>query len=94
MSNLEKGIRLVSDGTPEGTHVIDLNTGNEIPRIKSVCVDIEANGPVVAVLEVYVDELDMSIPKKLEVTRVQRIDNIEDAKEQWLLFLSDPDEAV
>lgn len=62
-SEMEKGIKIVSDGTPYGTRVIDLNTGEPIPRIRSISIDIEAGRePVVAVLEVYVEDLEITIP--------------------------------
>lgn len=68
MSTLKEGIRIVSDGTGVGTHVTDISTGKDIPRIQSLTVDVDANDVVKATLTIFVDELDIAVlPDNTEI---------------------------
>lgn len=61
MSNLEKGIRIVCDGTSKGTQVIDLATNEPISNVISVGIDIDTFG-VQATLTLSVTEVDITVP--------------------------------
>ena len=57
-------IKIVSDGTPWGTKIIDMEDGKTIPRVVSLQINIESGGkPALATLKMYVDELDFEIQK-------------------------------
>jgi hypothetical protein len=72
---MEKGIRIVSDGTPFGTKVLDLNTGEPIPRIQSLVVEASAGEDQIrATLEVFVDECDIVVKGEKTRSEIQTIE--------------------
>ena len=64
-----KRLRLVSDGTPIGTHVTDVD-GNKIAGIMSVCYRIDAHEMGVLEIEIVVApvEVDASPPHEVALT--------------------------
>ena len=62
MQNLKEGIRVVSDGNPQNTRVINLATGEEIPHVKSISIDIDPINGVQATMDVIVSEIDIVAP--------------------------------
>ena len=62
MQNLKEGIRVVSDGYPETTKIINLATGEEIPHVKSISIDIDPVNGVQATMDVIVSEIDIVAP--------------------------------
>lgn len=59
MSNL--GVKIISDGTPMGTRVIDPKTGNQLDGIFLVKVEVGVDDVMRAEIHCYVDELDVDI---------------------------------
>lgn len=66
-------IRLVSDGTPWGTKVIDLKTGEPIPRIQSLNLHVTATEKMVATIKMIVDEADV-VTDEVEIEYTPRDD--------------------
>lgn len=56
------GIRIVSDGTPEGTSIIDVASGVQLDAIINAAIHISAEHGVIACLTVLVDSIDVTTP--------------------------------
>jgi hypothetical protein len=66
-------IKLVSDGTPNGTKVINEETNEPIKHVKRVSVEITPRGHT-ACIEIYPDTIELN--GKFEVWQTNPIDQI------------------
>lgn len=52
-------IKIISDGTSNGTKVVDLETGEFIPHITALAISVEVGGLVTAYIRLVNVKLDM-----------------------------------
>lgn len=66
-------IKVVSDGTINGTYVCDAATGQKLDMVSNVKIEIDASlGVPKAILEVLYPVVEVTVPKELMTIKVAR----------------------